>query len=175
MQNTSNNCSKIKKSSMKARALNCVYTTGVVCTLTLMCVSCVTLNATNNFENTKEVDSKLASITEYPSNTLIDCDEFTDDSNIVTSEVHNSCDYTTVLDKEELRRKYLANASDDSNCCYKNLVELYTTVCALTDEKDSKELKEYVEPIISKRDKCTASELNNTCQIIIDNFVKQEE
>lgn len=174
MQNTRNDCRKIRKSSMKEKTLNCVYVTGVLCTLAFMCISCVTTNATNNPVNSKENDNKQTSTIRIPSNTQINYDDFTDDSNIVTSEVHNDTDYTILLDKNELENKFISNDKSDVNSCYKNLIELYTTVCALTDEKDSKKLKESVEPIIAKGEKCTVSELKDTCQMIIDNFVKQE-
>lgn len=174
MQNTRNDCRKIRKSSMKEKTLNCVYVTGILCTLAFMCISCVTINATNNPVNNKEKDIKQISTVRFPNNTQINYDDFTDDSNIVTAEAHNDTDYTILLDKKELESKFLANDKSDVNSCYKNLIELYTTVGTLTDEKDSEKLKEAVEPIIAKGEKCTASELNDTCQMIINDYVKQE-
>ena len=174
MQNTRNDCRKIRKSFMKEKTLNCVYITGVLCTLVFMYISCITINTTNNTVSSKEKDIKQTSTIRVPNNTQINYDDFTDDSNIVTAEVHNDADYTILLNGKELENKFLANDKSDVNSCYKNLIELYTTVGALTDGKDSQKLKESVEPIIAKGEECTASELNDTCQMIISDYVKKE-
>lgn len=169
MQVVKYDCRNIKVSRKKVKALKCIYVVGAMCSLTLASVSYISL-CVNIPTNMRVYSSNIERSSGLLAN--VNYDDFTDDSNLMVSDVVNETNKQDRLNKKVLSDKFLTNHPKDYSGWRNSLIELYTTVYAVSDYETGQAIKGFVEPVLRNNDNSNTQALMDTCNTIINEYIK---